>query len=110
MIVESESFFCTLIIDDDIPKSGIRLKDRRQFKTEFAFIHARLCKPITLDNFLSRWTTDQLTIIQGRERITFRYAGDLPVLVVGGDDDVICLVQDIQITVELVDVIYPIDL
>ena len=110
MIVESESFLCCLIVDDQRSKCRIRGEDCFKFKTETSLEHPRLGKPITFDDLFTVRAAKQFAVIQRRQRITLWHTRDLSILMIGRDDDVIRLGQDGHKTFELVGIVCPIDL
>ena len=84
-----------MIVDDQRAKRGITFENLGQFKSEIALELTGLGHAVTPDNILVRGTADEFAVIQSRQRITFREARDLRVLMVGGDDNVIRQVERI---------------
>jgi hypothetical protein len=72
--------------------------------------HTRFCHSVAPDDVLLQGATDQLAVIFRCEWVTFGYPGDLPVLVVGGDEDVIGLVKNILEMGYLVCIVIVVDL
>src|SRR5688500_14539738 len=97
MIVKGECFFSGLIVDNNWPQYRICFKNCDKIKAKPAFEIARLCLTVTpYDIFLWR-TANQFAVIQGSEWIPLGHACDLPILMVGRDEDVISLVERIKI-------------
>ena len=93
MIVKSEGFLGILIVDNEGTQRGICFEDCYKIESEPALKLARFCHIITPDDILPFRAANQLAIIQRGQRITLGQARDLPILVVGGDEDVIRLVN-----------------
>src|SRR3990172_4984876 len=93
MVIESEGLLGRLIVDDDRAKRWIGLKDCNKIESQPAIEISWPGDVVAPDDILLRRAADQLAVIQGGERITFRQARDLRILVVGGDEDVIRVVE-----------------
>ncbi len=110
VIVEGEGLLRRLVVDGDRAQRGIGGEDRHQVIAQAAPVHAWLGHAVTADDVLARGAADQLAVVLRRQRITLGQAGDLSVLVVGGDEDVIALVERIDQAHKFVGVVVPIDL
>src|SRR5688500_2843852 len=108
MIVEGERLLGGLIVDHNRPKRWIRFEHRGEIVSELPLEGARLGDAVTPDDLLIFRTAKQFTIIQCREWIAFRQTRDLSVLVIGGNEEVICIVEDRHKAVQLIKVIGPI--
>src|SRR5688572_15000469 len=110
MIIKSKSLLCGLIIDHDRPQRWVCFKNCDKIESEPTFELIWLCDSIAPDDILAFWAANQLAIIKRCERIPFRQSSDLRVLMVGGDENVIRLVERRHKAVELFLIIVPIDL
>ena len=110
MIVKSERFLCSLVIDDNGTECGVRFKDGHKIEAKPPLECSRFGNTVTpADLFVGR-AADQFTVIIRCKRITLRDARDLRVLVIGWDEDVIRLLECIDKTEQLIGIVIPIDL
>ncbi len=110
MVVKGKGFFGRLVVDDQGTDGRIGFESGNQVKAQAAVEHARLSHPVAPDDVLIRRAADQLAVVLGGQRISFGQAGDLGILVVGGDEDVISLVEHTLEAGQFIGVIIPIDL
>src|SRR6266487_4731428 len=110
MIVKSESLFCGLIVDNNWTELRIRLKHCNEIVSKPTLELAWFGNTVTPNDVFVLGTTDQFSIIQSSQWIALWHACDLSILMIGGDEDVICIVEGGQKTVELVNVIIPVNL
>ncbi len=72
--------------------------------------HPRLCRFIAPGDVLIRWAPDQLSVILAGQRVALGDARDLRILVVGGNEYVIGLVQYALEAGQFIGVIIPVNL
>ena len=110
MVVEGEGLLRRAVIDGQRPKRGIGGEGLHQFESQPPLEHARLGDAVTPKNISVGRTTDQLAVVDRRQRVTLGDAWDLRVLVIGGDENVIRLVEDILKVRQFIGVVVPVDL
>ena len=110
MIVKGKGFFGGLVVDHQGTDGRIGFESGNQVKAQVTVEHARFCHTVAPDDILIRRAADQLAVVLGGQRIAFGQAGDLGILVVGGDEDVIGLVQHALEAGQFIGVIIPVDL
>ncbi len=110
VVVKGEGFFSRLVINDQAAKCGVGFKNPYQRKTQPAFILPHLRCLIAFDNICPQRAAEQFTVIISGERVALWNARDLRILMIGGDDDVICCVENLKKAVQFFGVVVPINL
>ena len=110
VVIHGEGFLGKLVVDSQRAEVRERFEDSDQTKAQVPRERARPGHVVTPDDILIRRAANQLTIVGCGQRVTLRDAGDACPLAVGGDKDVIGLVERGLEARQLIGVVVPVDL
>ena len=93
MIVDGECFFGKLSVNFQRPNAWVGGDHFDQLEPQPAFERALFSHVIAPDDVLALRAAEQLAVVQRSERVAFGHAGGRTPLAVGGDKDIVGLIQ-----------------